>query len=207
MTTAEASAPPAPNANAAATPAPAGQATAPEAGGTPVNPAPAAEATPTVVDYKFDPVEGFSAEFDQDVIAVAKELGLPQDAATKLRAYEIARAQEADKVEAEARTKAEAESAQKLAAFAKEIEDDTDYGRTKLTETQQRIDKLLKESAKTGLGAEIEKNPNLMKIPAFWRFLAWNAYSRADDNFVNGNENHTDTRSRADRMYAKTTPS
>ncbi len=154
-------------------------------------------AAPSAIEYKYDAMEGVTPEFDADISATAKELGLSQEQAAKFRAHEAKialddlRAQGASKAEREAAAKIAKEQSdtQRKQAWEKANRDDKDYGGQKYDETSERVNQLFAMAGDRGkaLLAEMgDSAPDLLSHPAFRGFLAHFAYKMADGKFHEG---------------------
>lgn len=153
------------------------------------------------VEYKFDPIEGVTKEFDDDVIATAKDMGWDQATAAKYRAREAKLA--LDELKADGETRAQAEAAAKIAkeqadtqrkqAWEKANRDDPEFGGQKYHETSQRVEQLFAMAGDRGkalLKEMGESAPELLSHPAFRNFLAHFAYKMADGKFHEGANGH-----------------
>ena len=149
------------------------------------------------IEYKFDPIEGVTKEFDADITETAKEMGWNQEQAAKYRAREAKLA--LDDLKAHGESKAQAEAAAKIAkeqadtqrkqAWEKANRDDPEFGGTKFHETSQRVEQMFAMAGERGkaLMKEMgESAPELLAHPAFRNFLAHFAYKMADGKFHDG---------------------
>lgn len=150
-------------------------------------PAPA----PAAVEYKFDPVDGLDPEFDTQIVADAKLLGLDQAKAKAFRDLEISRAKDAAAADAKAATDAKAKAdqakAQMVADWDAKNRAHTEFGGPKFDETTTRIEKVIAEFDKDGeFAAELARAPEMKNHPAFRSFLARIAYAHGEASFVQG---------------------
>jgi hypothetical protein len=149
------------------------------------------------VEYKFDPIEGVTKEFDDDVIATAKDMGWDQATAAKYRAREAKLA--LDELKADGESRAQKQAADKIAkeqadtqrkqAWEKANRDDPEFGGQKYHETTQRVEQMFAMAGERGkalLKEMGESAPDLLSNPAFRNFLAFHAYQRADGKFHEG---------------------
>ena len=149
------------------------------------------------IEYKFDPIEGVTKEFDADITETAKEMGWNQEQAAKYRAREAKLA--LDDLKAHGESKAQAEAAAKIAkeqadtqrkqAWEKANRDDPEFGGTKFHETSQRVEQMFAMAGERGkaLMKEMgETAPELLSNPALRNFLAHFAYKMADGKFHDG---------------------
>lgn len=149
------------------------------------------------VEYKFDAIEGVTKEFDDDVIATAKDMGWDQATAAKYRAREAKLA--LDELKADGESRAQKQAADKIAkeqadtqrkqAWEKANRDDPEFGGQKYHETSQRVEQLFAMAGDRGkaLIKEMgESAPELLSHPAFRNFLAHFAYKMADGKFHEG---------------------
>lgn len=155
----------------------------------------------TVIDYKFDAIEGVTPEFDADITATAKEMGWSQEQAAKFRAREAKLGLEEMKAHSESRAQAEAAAkiakeqneAQRKQAWEKTNRDDPEFGGQKYHETSQRVEQMFAmagERGKTFLKEMGDSAPQLLSHPAFRGFLAYFAYKMADGKFHDGANGH-----------------
>ncbi len=188
----------------ATTPAPAATTATPGATSTP-------PVAATATEYKFDPIEGVSADFDKDVSTVAKEMGWDQATAAKFRAYEAKQALEAaaaDKkssteAQAAAKAKHEQEIAQRNQAWEKANREHKEFGGAKYDETTERMKQfLVRFDPDKTFAAELEKAPELLNAPAFRSLIARAAYAMGDAKFHEGSATPPKT-SDADLFYGK----
>ena len=149
------------------------------------------------IEYKFDPIDGVTKEFDADITETAKEMGWNQEQAAKYRAREAKLA--LDDLKAHGESKAQAEAAAKIAkeqadtqrkqAWEKANRDDPEFGGTKFHETSQRVEQMFAMAGERGkaLMKEMgETAPELLSNPALRNFLAHFAYKMADGKFHDG---------------------
>ncbi len=175
--------------------------------------------TTQVVEYKFDAIEGVTKEFDDDVIATAKDMGWDQATAAKYRAREAKLA--LDELKADGDSRAQKQAADKIAkeqadtqrkqAWEKANRDDPEFGGQKYHETSQRVEQLFAMAGDRGkaLIKEMgESAPELLSHPAFRNFLAHFAYKMADGKFHEGsNANGADApKTFADVAYGNKYP-
>lgn len=168
----------------------------------------------TPIEYKFDAIEGVTADFDKDISETANEMGWNQEQAAKFRARE-AKLALAD-LKAHGESKAQAEAAAKIAneqaetqrkqAWEKANRDDPDFGGAKYHETSQRVEQMFamaRDRGKALLKEMGESAPALLAHPAFRGFLAHFAYKMADGKFHEGGNGHQGTapKSFADVAY------
>ena len=152
---------------------------------------------PTAIEYKFDPIEGVTPEFDADVAATAKDMGWDQATAAKYRAREAKLA--LDELKADGESRAQKQAADKIAkeqadtqrkqAWEKANRDDPEFGGTKFHETSQRVEQMFAMAGERGkaLMKEMgETAPELLSNPALRNFLAHFAYKMADGKFHDG---------------------
>ena len=159
---------------------------------------------PTPVDYTFDPVEGIDAEFDNDVVEIAKKLELTKEQAITFRQHEIDLAKkemEDSKAESEAQKLAKE---QELAKFDAENKAHKEYGGQKYAETEIKIGKLVAQvGEKTGLAKALAENPNLIKIPVFRNMLAEWANQISEATFVQAGSHTGQHVSTQELLYGK----
>ena len=160
----------------------------------PVTTPPVTPDAPAVVEYKFDPAEGFSPEFDGEVTKTAKALGWDLETAKKFRAHEMELAKAELASDALAATTAKTAEAQRItqedASWEKKNREHADYGGAKYDETSIKIDKLLAEYDKSGEFAKhFAAVPRLKSEPSFRAFLASLAYAHGEGRFVQGSGN------------------
>jgi hypothetical protein len=149
------------------------------------------DATATEVAYKFQPIEGIqlAPEFDQDIAAVAKDMGWDQATAEKFRAREAKQAHEAlladkklsEESAAKAKLEKEQADAQRKTEWEKANREHKEFGGQKYAETSERVKQLLARfDTDQAFSKELEAAPELLDHPAFRGFLARIAYSMAD---------------------------
>lgn len=149
------------------------------------------------IEYKFDPIDGVTKEFDADITDTAKEMGWNQEQAAKYRAREAKLA--LDDLKAHGESKAQAEAAAKIAkeqadaqrkqAWEKANRDDPEFGGQKFHETSQRVEQMFAMAGERGkalLKEMGETAPELLSNPALRNFLAHFAYKMADGKFHDG---------------------
>lgn len=153
----------------------------------------------TAIEYKFDPVEGIAPEFDQEVVGLAKDLGLSQEQAAKFRTREI----EAAKNEmAAAKTQREQFETQRRAEWEKANREHKEFGGAKYDETTERIKQLIvRLDTDQSFTRELDQAPELLSHPAFRGFLARAAYLIADGKFHEGGVGNGKQSSLEERLY------